>query len=61
MSNLDDLKDELEFEIAALAARASPEELREAIAVGNIQLDAGATYGEALRAAKLRLAEKEAA
>jgi hypothetical protein len=61
MSNLDDLKDELEFELTmGVGARAAPQDLRNAIEVGFVQLDAGATYGEALAAAKLLL-RKEAA
>lgn len=63
MSTLDDLKDELEFELSAraqgLGLSGTNKVVRDAIEVGWIQLDAGATYGEARRAAMLALAENE--
>lgn len=66
MSNLDDLKDELEFEVNRLhLAGERPiwtvPEIREAVEIGWLQLDAGATYGEALAAAKIRLKKAVAA
>jgi hypothetical protein len=60
MSMLDDMKDELNYEVSKaaepyLATKAKL--VRDAIEFGFRQLEAGATYAEALAAAKQRLKE----